>query len=775
MTVMMRHTILFLCGYVLAIAQSRTVSRVDDITTDPPINNDGDQVTKEPFTLEEIYLHLYQSSGFNGTWVSDREIMVADFDTSDITVYNVVTGKNRRIFDGWNLPLPYKFSTVAFSADNQYILFGYNIRKVFRHSTVRSYVVYNINNGTYEEIANEAPITLALWSPIGSDLIYVYDNDIYQMTFNHSQNIVRRLTTSGKSEVIYNGIPDWVYEEEVFASATAMWYAPDGRHLAFATFNDTVVKDMAYFHYGDPGSLEDQYPTEIKIKYPKAGTPNPEVSLSIIDLTSPSSKAITLKAPVDAVGSDNVLFTVSWWDATHVIATWTNRVQNQSQLIMYDTQGTSSPILDEEETEGWLQPNHPTKAAGYALILQREDSNTSAGRFRHIIRYEYESGRFVSPVDLTPGPSEVHSILAVDLFRDRVYYLATAPGVPSQRNLYSVPLDASQKPTCVSCELLTPEGNKCAYATASFSSLRSYYALLCSGPDPVTVTINDANHRPVLSWETNSLTRNLLSHRLMPQQRDFIVTVNGYNARVRLFLPPDFDKNKSYPLLVFVYAGPNTVRITDAAKYEYEYYLTTNRRVIYAWIDGRGSAFKGSKMLFEIYRRLGTVEIEDTIAVTAELQKRYKWIDANRTGIWGWSYGGFTTGMVLATDTASVFKCGISVAPVTSWIYYDSIYTERFMGLPTPEDNLAGYNRTDITRRAEGIRGKKYMLIHGTGDDNVHYQQAMALAKSLEYNDILFEQVTYTDEAHALEHVSPHHYHTMDKFWNECFKLSRAR
>ncbi|KAM0733934.1 Venom dipeptidyl peptidase 4 [Formica fusca] len=771
MIVMEKYTILrllILCNYLL-IGQSRTISHVNG--TNIRINNDN-QITKKPFTLEEIYLQYYYIFGFNGTWISDTEIMVTDISKSDITVYDVVTRKNKRIFDGSKLPLPYKFSSATFSADKQYILFGYNVKQVFRHTTVRNYVVYDVNRSTYEKIANETPIALALWSPIGNDLVYIHDNDIYHMIFNHGQTIVRRLTESGKPGVLYNGIPDWVYEEEVFRSAVAMWYSPDGQHLAFATFNDTVVKDMAYFYYGVPGAFENQYPTQVKLKYPKVGTPNPAVFLSVIDLNDPSSKAIILEAPVDVLGSDNILFTASWWDITHVIVTWTNRVQNQSQLIMYDTQGTSKPILYDEEIEGWLQPNRPIRAGVYALLLRLKDSGTNAGKFRHIDRYEYESGRFVSSVDLTPGPSEVHSILAVDSLRGKVYYLATAPGEPTQRNLYTVPLDASQKPTCISCELLTPEGNKCTYATASFSRLRSYYALTCSGPDPATITIMDRNHQPILIWKTNLLIRQLLSQRLMPQQRNFNISVNGYDSRVRLLLPPNFDENKSYPLLVNIYGGPNTVRITDNAKYEYEYYLTTNKRVIYAWIDARGSAFKGSKMLFEIYKNIGTVEIEDTIAVTAALLKQYKWIDANRVGIWGWSYGGFTTGMVLATDTASVFKCGISVAPVTSWIYYDSIYTERFMGLPTPKDNLAGYNRTDITRRVEGIRGKKYMLIHGTGDDNVHYQQAMALAKALEHNDILFEQITYTDEAHGLEHVSPHFYHTMDKFWNKCFGLT---
>ncbi|KAL6257404.1 hypothetical protein P5V15_010976 [Pogonomyrmex californicus] len=771
MIAMTRHTtfqLLILCAFAFIIGQSRTIPHVDDVSAN---DTDTEEIVRKPFSLEEAYLRLFHSFGFNGSWISDDEFIVGNMLTGDITLTNVKTAETKEFFNGTDLPLSYKISMATISADRQYILFGYNIRQVFRYSTVRNYVVYDMKNGTFQEIANEAFISLALWSPIGSDLIYVLDNDIYHMTFNGSENVVRRLTTDGESGIFYNGIPDWVYE--VFANPTAMWYSPDGKHLAFATFNDTVVKDMAYFHYGAPGSLEDQYPTEVKIKYPKTGTPNPIVSLSVIDLSDPSSKAVTLEAPVDVVGSDHVLFTVSWWDETHVIATWTNRVQNQSQLVMYDTQGSGNPILYDEETEGWLQPNRPIKSGTYALLLRREDSGTSAGRFRHINRYKYEGGQFTSPVDLTPGPSEVHTILAVDSVRGRVYYLATAPGEPSRRNLYSVPLDASQKPTCISCEVLTPEGNRCAYATASFSLLRSYYSLICSGPDPATVTINDANHQPVLTWKLNEMVRTLLSRRLIPQRKDFNVTVNGYDARVRLLLPPDFDENETYPLLVFVYAGPNTVRIVDEGKFEYDHYITTNRRAIYAWIDGRGSAFKGSKMLFEIYRNMGTVEVADTIAVTAILQKQYKWIDANRTGIWGWSYGGFTTGMVMATDTASVFKCGISVAPVTSWIYYDSIYTERFMGLI--EDNLGGYNRTDISRLVGGIRGKKYMLIHGTADDNVHYQQALALAKSLEYNDILFEQVTYTDEAHSLEHVSPHLYHTMDKFWGECFGWGRAR
>ncbi|XP_011154777.2 venom dipeptidyl peptidase 4 isoform X1 [Harpegnathos saltator] len=772
------HTVLLfllLSGWLFVIGQARTVSRGDERGVLPADQDSTTRSKKKPFTLEEIYLNLYGQFGFNGTWISDNEIMVENLLFGYITKYNVVTGKKTTIFDGKILPPEYKFAPASFSADKEHVFFTYNIKYVFRHSKYMNLVVHDVKRGSFKKVANEARISLATWLPIGSELVYVRANDIHHMVFKDGKSTVRRLTRSGKSGVVFNGIADWVYEEEVFSSSSAIWYSPDGRYLAFATFNDTLVRDMEYTYYGAPGSLKDQYPTQVRIKYPKVGTPNPVVSLSLIDLADRSSTAVALKAPIDVVGSDHVLFTVSWWDPKHVLATWTNRVQNQSQLVMYDTQGAAKPVWYDEERRGWLQPNSPMRVGQHALLLHREDSGSSAGKFQHIVRYAYDGSRFTSPVDLTPGSSEVQAILTVDARRGRVYYLATAPGEPSQRNLYSVALDASQNPTCISCEQLTPEGNKCAYATASFSSRMSHYALICLGPDPLTVTIHDTeDNRQIMTWQGNNLIRSMLSLRLMPLQKNFNVTVNGYDCRVRLFLPPDFDETQSYPMLVYVYGGPDTIRITDAARYGYEYYMTTNQRVICAWIDGRGSAFKGSKMLFEIYRHIGIVEVEDTIEVTKILQERYKWIDPQRTGIWGWSYGGFTSGMVLATDAESVFKCGISVAPVSSWIYYDSIYTERYMGLPSENDNLAGYNDTDISRRVEGIRGKKYMLIHGTADDNVHYQQSMALAKALEYQDILFNQVTYPDEIHGLFRVTPHLYHTMDKFWSECFDLDHT-
>lgn len=248
-------------------------------------------------------------------------------------------------------------------------------------------------------------------------------------------------------------------------------------------------------------------------------------------------------------------------------------------------------------------------------------------------------------------------------------------------------------------------------------------------------------------WQDNAGQLEQLHRFALPRVHNLRVTVaGGYQAAVRLLLPQEIDPtaddfSQQYAMVVDVYGGPNSVRVVDTFSLGYKDFLVTSRKVVYAYIDGRGSGNKGKDMLFTLNNKLGTVEIEDQISVAKYLQENLKFIDPKRTAIWGWSYGGYATAMTLATDTENVYQCGISVAPVTSWIYYDSIYTERYMGLPTVEDNLAGYNVSDVNRRAEDMKKHKFLLIHGNADDNVHFQQSMVLSRALVTADIDFEQV----------------------------------
>ncbi|XP_046746461.1 venom dipeptidyl peptidase 4-like [Diprion similis] len=727
-----------------------------------------------PVTLEDIYSGYYSGKSFNGTWISGNEIVYRDIGTRDILIYNVeeLTKTiliNASVLSDWN-PTSY-----SLSADNAYVLIDHSPVARSSYSTYKKFVVYEIATGNYVELADGELLSHAEWSPVGNSLVFVLDNDVYYREISGHNVTERRLTFDGAEDAIYNGISDWTYEGQDTNAYSAIYFSPDGTRLAVITFDDTDVGEEEYLYYGAPGDLEYQYSQKFSIRYPKPGTTNPTIALNVIDLNDTSASWVKLSAPEDVVGKEPIAPSVYWMSEELVIGTWTNRVQNVSQLVLYNaSNGEGSNLHRIEESEGWVEVPTIIDEGGSLFLLKRQDSGTPAGSYVHLTRFSLDDGVLSNETDLTPGSQSVISLIGIDSYEEKVYFLATGDNAPSQKNLYAVSVGGSEPPTCISCEFETPEGNNCLYATASFSYDFSHYALTCSGPDPVTVRIYNSSHEQVLSWDDNEVLRASISHVLKPIIKDFYVTVNGYDAKVRLRLPPQFnesDTHTKYPMLVETYAGPDTVKITEDSLYDFGNYMTTNRGVIYAEIDGRGTAYKGSKMLFEVYRHLGSAEVEDQIAVTKVLQKTYGWIDANRTAMWGWSYGGYTSTMVLATDIDSVFKCAIAVAPVSSWIYSNSVYVEKYMGLPTEDDNLAGYNASDATRLVEGIRGKEFMLVHGTADDNVLYQQALALSNALVVADIQFRQVSYTNEAHDLDGVSSHLYHTIDNFLGDCLDL----
>ncbi|KAH0820104.1 hypothetical protein GEV33_002687 [Tenebrio molitor] len=283
----------------------------------------------------------------------------------------------------------------------------------------------------------------------------------------------------------------------------------------------------------------------------------------------------------------------------------------------------------------------------------------------------------------------------------------------------------------------------CLYNVAEFSEDCSHYVLTCAGPDVPDISVHSLEKK-IIDWNQNEELQELTRTKRLPKsQRMSFEVEGGFKAQVNLKLPSDFDAsgNTKYPMLVNVYAGPDSFQVVEKFNIDWGSYLAANKSIIYATIDGRSSGLKGNDMLFASYRRLGTVEITDQINVTKQIQDTLPYVDSRRTAIWGWSYGGYASGMILANDHEGIFKCGISVAPVTDWALYDSIYTERFMGLPTIQDNYEGYRNANLLLKYEGLRDKQYFLIHGTHDDNVHYQQSMLWAKVLEQNDILFRQL----------------------------------
>ncbi|KAI9585124.1 hypothetical protein GQX74_000971 [Glossina fuscipes] len=624
----------------------------------------GNGEDKKPWDLNEAIFATSKIRSFNGTWISG--------------------------------------SSAILSPSGTRLLIRFNVEHIFRHSSVARYDIYDLNTGLSTEMHNGKKLQYCIWHPHNDDhLAYVYNNNVFVHRVGTGEEIP--LTSDGKNGVIYNGIPDWVYEEEVLSNSNALWWSPDGSKLLVGWFNDTDVETYKYFIYGEANDPEDQYPTEVDLKYPKSGTNNPLVAVRLFDISSLAPSMVLITAPTDVVGKDHILQNVKWTNNDKFIVTWLNRRQNIASIQACSAEGVCKEVKRLSEPAGWISMTN--------LLCLKSG----------------ERCLFSNWID----------------------------------NWYQV------------WNLNLQNGDLCRSATASFSKNFTYFMATCAGPNPSYSKIVRTETKNVAAdWELNTEFREKLSTKLRPTIKYMNVTLaDGSRGIARLSLPPNLDEKKKYPLIVWVYGGPNSVRVTNSFTVGFEAYLTTKRQVIYAQIDGRGTGNKGKALLHSINNHLGEFEVADQIYVTKYLQQELPYVDAENTGIWGWSYGGYLTARTLGNDTHGVYKCGVSVAPVTSWLYYDSIYTERYMGLPTPEDNLRKYMETDVFDNVENFRHHDFLLIHGSADDNVHYQNSLMLAKVLQQHQIIFDEMTYTDENHSIGSFLPHLYQTMDRFWSSCLNL----
>ncbi|KAJ9586412.1 hypothetical protein L9F63_019941, partial [Diploptera punctata] len=526
---------------------------------------------------------------------------------------------------------------------------------------------------------------LVVWAPQGNGFVYVHRNNIYYRPTAANIGEVQ-LTRTGSPGIIYHGIPDWVYEEEVFSSNTALWFSPDSKKLVFATFNDSRTRVMSIPFYGLPNNMEFQYTHAVNIRYPKPGTPNPTIALSLINLeqalTERNFNVFPLQFPDSLVTSGDlnepIMSAVTWSTDESVVAIWMNRIQNEARIVSCEARsGTCTEIFSISEDNGWVDLFTPPLFSqdGSRMLLIHPHDQGNRDPYRHITMVQ--RNRVTA---ITSGRYTVTDIVAWDRRRNFIYYLATQESDPAVRHLFKVsdnPDIAPNDPQCLSCSVKTVGDNTdCSYTAATFSRNNSYYTLTCAGPGVPEVSLFNSQNERLALLESNDDIRDTLRDKSLPRIKRLEVDVpGGYKAQVQLLLPPTLDTSgqTKYPLLINVYGGPDSYQITKKFSIDWSTYLTVNKSIIYAAIDGRGSGLKGNNMLFSIYRQLGDPEVEDQVNVTRYLQENLKYIDRERTAIWGWSYGGYATGMSLAKDKRDVFKCGISVAPVSDWIYYGRI------------------------------------------------------------------------------------------------------
>uniref|UniRef100_A0A8D3CX04 Fibroblast activation protein, alpha n=1 Tax=Scophthalmus maximus TaxID=52904 RepID=A0A8D3CX04_SCOMX len=603
------------------------------------------------------------------------------------------------------------------SGDYKYIALESNYTKKWRHSYTASYSIYDRERSTFV-----TPVTLPTvvqyftWAPTGHTYVTDVGAEAVQVTHN------------GKKNEILNGVPDWVYEEEVFASNGAIWWSSTAKFLAYLEFNDTEVHKVEFSWFGS-----EQYPQTVSVPYPKAGSSITKVKLFVVD-TSNLSRRTQVVAPASVSSGDHILCSVTWVTDERVAVQWLTRKQNHVVVQIYDFDGSS--WREKQVTTGWVGHYVPLPLffAEDNLSFYKVMSDPQGYKHIHYVK------NVTTPI--TSGKWEV--IYISKLTRDAIYFVSNEyQGVPVKRNLYKLMIGGSTSaPQCLTCDLFP---DRCQYNSAYFSSDASYYRMDCYGqlhpPPRVPPALLSNDSSMVNVWE--------------------LICDMWY----QLMLPPNFKKSKKYPLLIDVYGGPCSQKVNYRFKLNWGAHLSSTHGIIIASFDGRGSGYQGDEIMHAIYKRLGTFEVEDQITAVRKFIDM-GFIDKDRIAIWGWSYGGYVTSMALGAGTG-LFKCGIAVAPVAKWEYYDAVYTERYMGMPT--DNSDAYTNSTVTARARNFKTVDYLLVHGTADDNVHFQQAAQISKALVDEQVDFETMWYTDKDHALGGSAYRHaYNLMSHFLQKC-------
>uniref|UniRef100_A0A1A9V2A1 Peptidase S9 prolyl oligopeptidase catalytic domain-containing protein n=1 Tax=Glossina austeni TaxID=7395 RepID=A0A1A9V2A1_GLOAU len=690
----------------------------------------------------------------------------------------------------------------------RFVLFRHNVKKIFQRSFTAFYTIYDVENDHHMPVKlKDSPkvqrtrLQYAAWLGNTTSLLIVVDNDIYLRQSPADEEDVR-LTHTGYANLIYNGIPDWLYQEEIFDRPEAIWASADGTHFMYATFNDTNVGMMTYpwlasgaVITGSGMSAGSSFPETKNVRYPTPGTVNPTVQLWIVNLTNFSEREqLLLKPPPSLDGQDYYLTSAGWvTDSNYQISVvYMMRSQNYSIVTTCfgDKNWECTEIHSERAPEDeWLDilPHPVFSPDGNSFLLLASVQESGTEHFTHIKHVTISQQRIAV---ISHGRYEVLKILCWDTANHLVYYLGTKDKKPGQRHLYTVrdPVNEDNRktePTCITCDLGEALWSSRYYyvncshfdafimPTSSIATQSgiSFYILECLGPGlPVSGVHSHKTHSLVkILFDTRPYFSERLQKLALPTQRSFEIPLpHGSRAQVQLLLPPSWReelRDAAFPVVVEVNGRPGSESVSEKFRIDWGTYMSSRNDVIYIRLDVRGAKGQSKKSLF---RRLGGVEVQDQISVLKYLLDTISFLDETRVGIWGWGYGGYVTSMVLGTQQ-DVFKCGIAISPIADWLYYNTAFTERILGLPA--ENYKGYVEADATQRARLIKSHSFFLIHGLADSTAPYIHGVQLAKSLTDANILYRYQTYADEGHELVGVLEHVYSSMEHYFADCLSL----
>ena len=606
----------------------------------------------------------------------------------------------------------------GFSPDERMILIASGRHPIYRHSYTTQYQL--VADGRVQPVLTEAEAPRdASFSPDGSRIVYSDRNDLY--VYDIQSRKTRRLTDDGAWNSVINGTTDWVYEEE-FGTTRAYAFSPDGTQLAFLRFDESEVPLMEMMRFD--GKL---YNTAYSFKYPKAGEKNSVVELWVADLASGATRRI------DTGGeTDQYIPRIGYTPDGRLWYYRLNRRQNTFEVVLCEPHGAQRVIYEERSQQYVERVDDATITfVDKDRFLVRQESHTG---YMHLYLYSIRRG-FLAQV--TKGPWEVTAVVGTD--GKRVWYLSTETS-PLRRNLYSVRLDGKEKR-----RLTTGEGY---YTVAPSRGMKYCITTFSNATTPNRVEICDGEGTPVRTLADSRALREELAATRRPVKEFFTFTTErGDTLNAYIVKPRDFDPSKRYPVLLTQYSGPGSQQVADRWSLDWEDALVDKGYIVVS-ADGRGTGFRGERFKKQTYGRLGALEVEDQLSLARHMAAQ-PWIDPARIGIYGWSYGGF-----MATSCAlkglGLFRMAIAVAPVTSWRYYDTIYTEIYNNLP--QYNAAGYDENSPIHFARMLDDGKtrLLLIHGTADDNVHFQNTIEMARALNRAGKQYDMMIYPDQTHSM-------------------------
>ena len=630
-------------------------------------------------------------------------------------------------------PMP-PMESYEFSQDEQQILLGCGFEPIYRHSGISDYWLYDVKAKSFTQLTKNGKMRLAELSPDGTKLAFVRDNNLFWMDLQNLEE--HQITTDGRVNEVINGTTDWVYEEE-FAITKGFAWSPDSKKIAYLRFDESGVKEYNMQMWGA------LYPEDYKYKYPKAGEDNSVVTMGICNLENPKSNTPT----IDHVNADNRTYweyipRFQWADGNTLAVMRMNRLQNHMQVLALGTGNGDNKVvtLYEEQDAAYVEVPDTWQfiTVGKGKKAQRQMLVTSErDGYRHVYLYGMD-GSLVRQV--TSGDYEVCAVEGVDEPNQRIYYSSREDGAIN-RSLFVVGLDGKKK------QRLTP--SVAGTYNTSFSEKCKYYIQTWSDANSAPVyTLHDAKGKLIKTLEDNAaLQEKMKDYGTGHKEFGTFTTSRGTELNCYTIKPADFDKNKKYPVLIYVYGGPGNQQVTNSYGYGdyYWYHMLSQQGYVVFCFDGRGTGGRGAEFKKQTYADMGRMECEDAIEAAKWLGSQ-TWVDKDHIGIWGWSFGGYLSTLSILKGN-DVFRTAIAVAPVMNWRYYDNIYTERYLGLP--KDNAKGYDENSPLNFANLLKGK-YLLIHGTGDDNVHFQNSAEMVDKLQKAGKHFDFMIYPNKNHSI-------------------------